>query len=412
MTMVDPAAGIYGDPTQQENYTPATGYDPTTAANGGYYLQNPDGSYQQFIPGQASVPEGTQLFTPSGSSPYTPPAAAPAAPAAPATPPPTTPTTSTPPPTNTALDQATATDIIDTVLAPWGIDVNATAPMPDGNTETLSQYLFNLITSQGLTDPTSIADMIQATVPQTPQFNAAFPGYKQAIAAGIVRTPTDYVSVSESLSAVMHNFGVPTSLITTANIGNLIAGGVSSNELTQRLQNGYNAYQNSPAEVQNYFNQEFGINGPMAAAMVWMTPASEGGQTYETLSKMLAGAQIGGAAQASNINISGGLAQRLADMGETYQSAQQKFRQMTAQEGLYQQTVGEANKVPVPGTQNASQPMNESTTGVAAAFGLSGNADQQLENEVLSRANAFKGTGRAASTTTEGFSGLAEAKPY
>ena len=209
------------------------------------------------------------------------------------------------------------------------------------------------------------------------------------------------------------NFGVPQTLINPQTIGNLIAGGVSTNELTSRLQTGYDAVLNAPAEVQNVFSQWFGAQGPNALATLFLTPPDQaGGQTWPTLEKMLAGAQISGAAQASNLTISQGLSQRLADMGETYQSAQAKFRTLTSQAGLYEQTAGEANKTPVPGTANANAPLTESQQGVAATFGLSANAQQQVENQILSRANEFKGGGGGTQTQQEGYAGIGAAKPF
>jgi hypothetical protein len=293
-----------------------------------------------------------------------------------------------------------------------GLDPNAVATTGANTGQTLTQYFWNQITTQGLTDPTTIGDMISTLLPATGQFQSAFPGYAQALSEGYVQTVAQYVSQEESATQIMINFGVPQDLITPTTVGNLIAGGVSANELTDRLQNGYDAVQNAPAEVQNYFSQEFGVSGPSALATLFLTPADQGGQTWPTLEKMLAGAQIGGAAAASNLTISQGLSQRLADMGQTYSSAQSTFKTLTSQAGLYQANVGEANKAPVAGTANASQPLSESTTGVEAAFGLSANAQQQVENQELSRQNEFKGGGGATTSEAEGYAGVGHAEAF
>ena len=132
-----------------------------------------------------------------------------------------------------------------------------------------------------------------------------------------------------------------------------------------------------------------------------------------TLQKMLAGAQIRGAAAASNLTISQGLSQRLADQGQTYASAQAKFQNLTAQSGLFQQTVGEqSSQTPVPGTQNMNQPLSESVQGVQAAFGESGAAMQQVHQAALARQDEFRGGGGASTTQGEGYSGLAQSKPF
>lgn len=322
--------------------------------------------------------------------------------------------TAVPPPTTTpGLDFTTATGIIDSALSIVGLDPNATGTMPDGSTNTLAGWYWGQITSEGLTDPTTIGDLITDTIPKTSQFQTAFPGYQEALAKGYVKTPGDYVTAEESATQVMMNYGVPAQLINPTTIGNIISGGVGTNELSQRLQNGFDAVENSPVEVQNIFSKWFGVQGPAALATLFLTPATEqGGQTLQTLEKMLGAAQISGAGAASNLTISQGMAQRLADQGQTYSSAQQVFKQMTQQAGLYEQTVGEANKTPVAGTQNANKPLDESTTGVEAAFGLNANAQQQVENEMLSRHNEFVGGGGATQTQTEGYAGLGPAKAF
>jgi hypothetical protein len=314
--------------------------------------------------------------------------------------------------TTSAMNFSTASSIIDSALTAVGLDPNQVATAGANTGQTLTQYFWQQITTQGLTDPTTIGDMISTLLPSTGQFQTAFPGYAAALKEGYVQTVAQYVSAEESATQTMLNYGVPVSLINPTTVGNLIAGGVSNQELTDRLQDGFDAVTNAPAEVQNYFSQEFGVNGPSALATLFLTPAEQGGQTWPTLEKMLAGAEIGGAAEASNLTVSQGLAQRLADMGQTYSSAQSKFQTLTAQQGLYEANAGEANKATVPGTANANQPLNESTTGVEAAFGLSANAQQQVENEELSRQNEFKGGGGATTSEAEGYQGIGHAEAF
>lgn len=353
----------------------------------------------------------------------------PTTPAPTTTPPPATPTTTTPPngvdvttnpndPTlnetvngvTSTLDFNTAQQIIDSALMTVGMDPNQVATGGVNAGQTLGSYFWSTITSEGLTDPTTITDMITTLLPSTGQFQTAFPGYAQALQNGYVRTVGDYVTAEEGITAAMLQGGVPTSLINPTTVGQLIAQGNSTSEVAARITAGFDAVENAPAEVQNYFAQEFGAtNGPTALAMVFLNPDID----PVTLQKMLAGAQIQGAAAASNLTISQGLSQRLADMGQTYSSAQSTFKSLTAEAGLFEQTVGEQNsQTPVPGTQNANAPMTESNQGVEAAFGLDANADQQVHQAALARANEFRGGGAAANTESEGFSGLATAKPY
>jgi hypothetical protein len=324
-------------------------------------------------------------------------------------------TTSTTDPTVTAadgstLDYNTASQIIDAALQLVGMDPNSAASSGINVGQTLTQYFWGQIASEGITDPTTIGDMVQTLLPATGQFQVAFPGYAQALANGYVRTVAAYTTAEEGITAAMLQGGVPQSLITPTTVGNLIADGNSTNEVAERVTNGLDAAMNAPAEVQNYFEQEFGAgNGVNALAQTFLNPDID----PVTLQKMLAGAEIQGAAAASNLPISQGLSQRLADMGQTYASAQQTFKTLTAQAGLFQQTVGEQNsQAPVPGTQNQNQPLTEANQGVEAAFGLSANADQQVHQSALARVNDFRGGGGASTTQAEGFSGLASAKAF
>jgi hypothetical protein len=308
------------------------------------------------------------------------------------------------------IDFNSALDIINSALSIVGLDPTAVAASGVNAGQTLGSFFWSQITTQGITDPTTIGDMITTLLPSTGQFQTAFPGYQEALAAGYVRTPADYVSAEEGITAVMLQGGVPPALINPTTVGNLIAQGNSVNEVADRVTNGLDAALTAPAEVQNYFAQEFGAGqGPTALATVFLNPNIDD----VTLKKMLAGAQIQGAAAASNLTVSQGLSQRLADMGQTYASAQTAFKNLTAQAGLFQQTVGEqSSQAPVPGTTNANTPLTESNQGVEAAFGLSANADQQVHQESLERQDEFRGGGGAATTQAEGFSGLSAAKAY
>lgn len=309
-----------------------------------------------------------------------------------------------------SLSFATASQIIDSALQMVGLDPSSVATSGLNSGQTLAQFFWGQIVSQGITDETTIGEMVSSMLPSTGQFQTAFPGYQQALANGYVRTVADYVTAEEGITAVMMQGGVPKNMINSTTVGNLIAAGVSVNEAADRITNGLDVAMNAPAEVQNYFEQEFGAgNGTQALATVFLNPDIDD----VTLKKMLAGTEIQGAAAASNLTISQGLSQRLADTGQTYSSAQAKFQNLTAQAGLFQQTVGEqSSQAPVAGTQNANQPLTESNQGVEAAFGLSSNAMQQVHQASLARENEFRGGGGAATTEAEGYSGLAASKPF
>ncbi len=368
---------------------------------GGDYYQTPGapgGGNAGAGPGPGPYPPGTSLDNPP-------------------------PTTSAPPPgggggagggaggggdtTTPAISYNTAIEIIDAALQVVGLDPTQVATSGIDVGQTLAQFFWSQIQSAGLTDSTAIGDMVTSLLPATGQFIVAFPGYQDALKNGYVRTVAQYVSAEEGITATMLQGGIPKDLITPTTVGNLISNGVSVNEVAARVNQGYDAVQNAPAEVQNYFAQEFGAQGPQALATVFLNPHIDD----LTLNKMLAGAQVRGAAAASNLTISQGLSQRLADQGQTYMSAQAKFQQITNQAGLFEQTVGEhSSQTPVPGTENMNTPLSASDQGVGAAFGTNANDVQQVHQAALARQNEFRGTGGASSTQAEGYSGLSVAK--
>ena len=309
-----------------------------------------------------------------------------------------------------SLNFSTAMDIINSALSVVGLDPNQIAKSGVNDGSTLGQYFWSQIVNQGITDSSTIGEMITTMLPATGQFQVAFPGYQDALKNGYVRSVSEYVAAEEGITGVMLQGGVPKTMINPQSVGALISNGVSVNEVAQRVQNGLDAALNAPAEVQSYFAQEFGAgNGPAALATVFLNPNIDD----VTLQKMLGGAEIRGAAAASNLTISQGLSQRLADQGQTYASAQSKFQNLTAQAGLFQQTVGEnSSQTPVPGTQNMNSPLNESQQGVQAAFGLSADAMQQVHQAALARQNEFRGNGGASTTQAEGYSGLSASKPW
>lgn len=310
----------------------------------------------------------------------------------------------------TTLNFNTAQQIIDSALQTVGIDPNALATSGINVGQSLGNFFWSQIVNQGITDPTTIGDMISTLLPSTGQFQVAFPGYAQALANGYVRTVADYVSAEEGITAVMLQGGVPKSMINPTTVGDLISNGVSVNEAATRITNGLDAAMNAPAEVQSYFEQEFGAgNGVNALATVFLNPDIDS----VTLQKMLAGAQVRGAFAASNLTVSQGLSQRLADQGVTYASAQQAAKTLNSEAGLFQQTVGEAqSQRPVPGTTNANRPLDINDQGIQAVIGDNAADAQQVHQAGLARTNEFRGGGGASTTEAEGFSGLAAAKPY
>jgi hypothetical protein len=366
--------------------------------------------YNPILPGQTTTSnESGPTTTPSGFVGYNPILPGSGSPGANPSPSPDSPTPTVPTPTTappTTVDHAGLGGMSGLQLATWALQ--QVAGFSPADASQLATYYMNFFTTQGITDPTTMQEYIGADLPSQPVFQKNFPGYADAIGNGYVRSIGQYVQAEEGITAVMLQGGVPKDMINPTSVGGLISQGVSVNEVAQRVNNGLDAAMNAPAEVQNYFLQQFGTGqGTNALATVFLNPNIDD----VTLMKMYAGSQIRGAAAASNLTIGQGLSQRLADQGQTYSSAQSAFKNLTAQAGLFEQTVGEnSSQTPVPGTQNANLPLDVNNQGVSAAFGLDANAVQQVHQTALARENEFRGGGGASTTQAEGFSGLAQSK--
>ena len=87
-----------------------------------------------------------------------------------------------------SLNFTNAMDIIDSALQIVGMDPTQVATGGVNQGATLGQYFWSQIVNQGLTDPTTIGEMISTLLPSTGQFQTAFPGYQQALSNGYVRS--------------------------------------------------------------------------------------------------------------------------------------------------------------------------------------------------------------------------------
>jgi hypothetical protein len=308
----------------------------------------------------------------------------------------------------TSLNFATASQIINSAIQLVGFNPSDVATTGINVGQTLANFFWSQLVSQGITDQGTVTEIVNSMLPATGQFQVAFPGYQEALANGYVRKVADYVSSEEGITAVMLQGGVPKSMINPTTVGKLISNGVSVSEVADRVTNGLDAAMNAPAEVQNYFEAEFGNgNGTTALATTFLNPEIDA----VTLKKMLAGAQIQGAFAASNLTVSQGLSQRFADQGQTYASALAAAKTLNSQAGLFDQTVGEANsQKPVPGTANDNRPLNINDQGIQAVIGDNAPDAQQVHQAGLAREAEFRGSGGASTTEAEGFSGLGAAK--
>ena len=111
------------------------------------------------------------------------------------------------------------------------------------------------------------ADMVLQQIRNSPQYQARFPGINNIlVGGGRVMTENEYITHEQDVKAQMANWSVPSGFVTQQEIGNLIQNGIYGNNLTARLQNGYDVMKNAPKEIRQALKQNYGIsNGGLLA---------------------------------------------------------------------------------------------------------------------------------------------------
>lgn len=270
-----------------------------------------------------------------------------------------------------------STDLANADTAAVGTDAQSliSAVLGDYGLQSLGPWAWDEITS-GATSAQMLLDM-----QQTPQFQARFPAIALRQKAGLPTiSPADYVNYEDSLAQMENQYGLPKGLLTNQQtVTNFIAGDTSTSEVQARVQQGYQAVTYAPPEVQQFFTQTFGVGGQGALAAHFLDPTI----ALPLLEQQATAAQFGGQASLGSVAMSGQDAMTLAQLGTSPSTVASGLQNIEQQQNLYDPSVTE-------------KPLDEGTTGVEAAFGLSAGAEQQVLQAQQQRQAAFKGGGSAS----------------
>jgi hypothetical protein len=261
--------------------------------------------------------------------------------------------------------------------------------------QTLQQYGFSgadltqlVAWAKGEVIRGSSANQIALDLQNTPQFERRFPAIKTLAGEGVAVTPAEYITLERTYAQLEQNAGLPANF---ASYDALIGGQVSPSEYSDRINKGYLAVEAAPQETVNAMQQYYGVSKGQLAAYFLNPKAQE-----PVLLQQAMAAQIGGAGAVSGLGrpVSADEAFRLAQMGVTYQQAQQGFQKLAHEAQLYQGTL--------PG-QGA--PAIDTQKLLEQQFG----SDAQTQLELQIRADYEKGTtnvGTNVATTQAGATGL------
>jgi len=249
--------------------------------------------------------------------------------------------------------------------------------------ESLAETLWGSYTS-GLVDINNEQALVYS-IRDTDQYKTRFAGNAARLRSGLAElSPGEYIGLEEAYRTVMRTNGLPSGFYDSQNdIQKLIEGTVSPDELQRRIQLGYNAVVNADPEVKRQMQTLYGVTeGQLAAYFI------DPRRGEELIANQARAAQIAASGlQQGGIQISGSLAESLAQQGITEQQARAGFGEVGALGELKQTFAGETA---LSGEQLAG-----------AAFGTDVAAQQELERKRRLRTGEFAGGGSFARTTGE-----------
>jgi hypothetical protein len=201
-------------------------------------------------------------------------------------------------------------------------------------TSTMGSYGFS---GQDLKDITSFAwgeitgnvdpSQVVLDLQNLPVFDKRFPGLKERTAAGFdAMSVSDYLSYETAAQQQARVLGLPDGFMTSQEIGSLIAGNVSQNELSDRLNNVYVVANNATPEVKAQLKAYFGADiTPGGLAALALDPK----KAEPLLQQQLTAAQLGGAGVSAGLGaVSKGTAMEIAQTGITQSGIQSGIGQI------------------------------------------------------------------------------------
>lgn len=235
------------------------------------------------------------------------------------------------------------------------------------------------------------ASKIMLDLRERKEFKDRFPGIELRRQNGLPPIkPGEYIEYEERAMALMRESNLPEGFYDDRmDLGKLIGGNVTLDQLAKRIQQGYLAVSKSPREVREVFQQYYGVNGDSALAAFFLDP-----DTAETLlSDAVDRAEVGGAGLRFGLDIAKDRAGRIAKVSGKA-NLEQRFQSINRMSALFRETASEQDDFTAEGI------------GVNAVFGIDDpGSERTLRRRLERRSAAFAGRTGAA-TGQEGFFGL------
>jgi hypothetical protein len=330
----------------------------TGAKQLGYTSVDPN-AWSYGAPGGVGVAPGNQAPTPPATQPNQPPPNA-------------------PPPT-AQPDNTSAFASMDAILAEYGLGA--------GSEFDLRQWARGQAAG-----PTYNSDVFRQNLLLTEQYKTRFGDVNQKrIANGLSAwTPKEILEYETQAAGILQRAGGPSNFYDNwRDWQGAIAGGWSLAEIADRVDVAKQWTYNLPPEVKQAFAN---ITGAGDLQTVWAYVFDDE-KAAPLIERQLTMAEITGAGSRFGIGVDQEMAGTLANLGVTYDRAQQGFQTIDASSGLFAETVGE------------TEDLTKEQTGVAAVFGTGPGAQQALEQRRAAR-NASVTGGGAFERNQRGITGL------
>jgi hypothetical protein len=284
------------------------------------------------------------------------------------TPPTTTPNVNPAPAPNTGAADRDAFASMDAILTEYGLGAGSEFDLRDWAHKQATGATYN-------------SDVFKADLMETDAYKQRYGNVnQQRLAKGLSAwTPQQIREFETSAAGIMSRAGGPGNFYDSwRDWQGAIANGWSLAEVQDRADVVSKWTYSLPPEVKQAFAQ---VTGTAGLQNVWAY-AFDPEKAAPLIEHQLNMAEIMGAGSRFNIGVDQEMADTLANLGVTYDRAQQGFQQIDASSGLFSETVGEQTDLTKEGT------------GVAAVFGTGAGAQQAIEQRRAARQQSVAGGGR------------------
>lgn len=245
-----------------------------------------------------------------------------------------------------------------------------------------------------ITDRSTIND-IGVAMKDTQAFADRFPANKELADAGKQQySVSDYLTLEADFISRLKSAGMPQGFYDDPkDLQKLIAGGVSPNELTGRIELGYQAVKNAPKEVVDQFKNLYGVSeGDLAAYFIDPEAARPTFDKYEAERQARSAVIASQALTQANMQLDRTAAEELARAGVQGSDAQKGFAELGTTQELFNPMMAGETAI----TQQEQ---------IAGTFGTNAAAAQRIATRKAKRKAEFAAGGSLAETQ-QGVTGL------